>query len=80
MDAPIDDKRTILFVGGGRGMVSFRAVAGVSSTREEFIPKNFPIFNFNDAVEAQAYDRIHSRLAVSSHSGLVKMFTVERSE
>lgn len=80
VDTPIDDKCTVLFVGGGRGYVSLRAVPGGANLREEFKVKTFAIFDFNNAVEAQAYDRANSRLAISSHSGSVKMFFVDKSE
>lgn len=35
-------------------------------------------FDFNDAVEAQAYDPINGRLAVASHSGRIKMFNIDK--
>jgi hypothetical protein len=37
-----------------------------------------PVFTFNDAVEALAYDRLNSRLALTSHSGHVKLFTIDK--
>jgi hypothetical protein len=37
-----------------------------------------PVFTFNDAVEALAYDRLNSRLAITSHSGHVKLFEVDK--
>jgi hypothetical protein len=38
---------------------------------------NFTPFAFNDAIDAQAYDPLNQRLVVASHSGEVKMFTVQ---
>jgi hypothetical protein len=38
----------------------------------------FTMFDFNNAVETQAYDHINSRLVVTSNSGLIKMFSVEK--
>ena len=35
-------------------------------------------FDFNDAVETQAYDHIDSCLVIASHLGLIKMFSVEK--
>ena len=35
-------------------------------------------FEFNDAVEAMAYDRINSKLAVTSHSGEVAVYSVDK--
>ena len=35
-------------------------------------------FEFNDAVEAMAYDRINSKLAVTSHSGDVAIYSVDK--
>lgn len=60
--------------------MSLRAAPGEANLREEFKAKTFAIFDFNDAVEAQTYDRLNSRLAISSHSGCVKMFFVDKSE
>src|SRR5438105_4452521 len=37
-----------------------------------------PVFAFNDAVEALAYDQLNSRLALTSHSGHVKLFTIDK--
>ena len=37
-----------------------------------------PVFTFNDAVEALAYDQLNSRLAITSHSGHVKLFDVDK--
>jgi len=36
------------------------------------------VFTFNDAVEALAYDRLNSRLAITSHTGHVKLFDVDK--
>jgi hypothetical protein len=38
----------------------------------------FTPFDFNDAVEAQAYDPLNCRLAVASHFGQMKLFNVEQ--
>ncbi len=35
-------------------------------------------FEFNDAVEAMAYDRINSKLAVTSHSGDIAIYSVDK--
>ena len=35
-------------------------------------------FEFNDAVEAMAYDRINSKLAITSHSGDVAVYSVDK--
>ena len=35
-------------------------------------------FEFNDAVEAMAYDHINSKLAVTSHSGDVAIYSVDK--
>lgn len=35
-------------------------------------------FEFNDAVEAMAYDRINSKLALTSHSGDVAIYSVDK--
>jgi hypothetical protein len=46
-----------------------------------FLWKNavfFTPFDFNDAMEAQAYDPLNRRLAVASHSGQMKLFNVEQ--
>lgn len=40
---------------------------------------SFP-FNVNDPVETQAYDNVNCRLALASHSGVLKMFKLRRSE
>ena len=37
-----------------------------------------PVFTFNNAIEALAYDRLNSRLAITSHSGQVKLFNVDK--
>lgn len=39
---------------------------------------SFP-FNVNDPVEAQAYDNINVKLALASHSGVIKVFKLHRS-
>ncbi|KAF9472479.1 WD40 repeat-like protein [Pholiota conissans] len=75
IDAPIDDKCTILAVGCGRGCV---CLVGVNKGRLSRDAKTTTVFAFNDAVEAIAYDRINSKMAITSHSGQVKMFAVDK--
>lgn len=36
-----------------------------------------PIFGFNDPVEKQAFDKLNRRLALASHSGELRLYTVD---
>jgi len=58
-----------------QGPLIFDFVIQLSSWKES---RTCPVFTFNDAVEALAYDRLNSRLAITSHSGQVKLFGVDK--
>ncbi|KAF8874087.1 WD40-repeat-containing domain protein [Infundibulicybe gibba] len=74
---PTGEKRSSACVGTGRGSLTICILSmngSLLSLQES--ATLFP-FDFNDAVETQAYDTLNHRLAVASHSGLIKMFSVE---
>ncbi|KAF8867894.1 WD40-repeat-containing domain protein [Infundibulicybe gibba] len=65
-------------VGTGQGGLCLCPMATGSTW---FLMKNasaLSVFEFNDAVEAQAYDPLNQRLVVTSHSGKIKMYLVEK--
>ncbi|KJA13231.1 hypothetical protein HYPSUDRAFT_209716 [Hypholoma sublateritium FD-334 SS-4] len=74
IDKPIDNKSVALAVGTGRGNITLCPFIQGRPTISQ--SRTFTSFDFNDAVEAMSFDRINSRLAISSHSGQIKVVTV----
>lgn len=94
IELPVIAQNTSICIGTGRGSVCIcpmskeRKVRGYPARlqRSSDLPQWFlwnaavasSPFLFNDAVEAQAYDQMNLRLAVASHSGKIKLYSVER--
>ncbi|KAF8057798.1 WD40-repeat-containing domain protein [Lyophyllum atratum] len=79
VEPPVDEKATSVCVGTGRGRVT---LCPMSKSTTWFVWKEAQTeeaFQYNDAVESQAYDSLQRRLAVASHHGTIKVYSVEQS-
>ncbi|KAF8963378.1 WD40-repeat-containing domain protein [Flammula alnicola] len=77
-DSPTMESTVSLCVGSARGTVTLYPM---SQGNKHFASKDavtLSIFGFNDSIEAQAYDRVNSRLVLGSHSGEIKVFNVDK--
>ncbi|KAG6884258.1 hypothetical protein C0993_012731 [Termitomyces sp. T159_Od127] len=77
-DSSPDGYTDWISVGTGRGSHTLcpKATEGTKFVWTE-ASTSFP-FNVNDPVESQAYDNVNSRLALASHSGILKVFKLRR--
>ncbi|KAF8880254.1 WD40-repeat-containing domain protein, partial [Infundibulicybe gibba] len=73
---PLSEKCISVCVGTARGSISLCPMSRSNSFSMNEA-NDILLFEFNDAVETQAYDPLNYRLVVASHSGVIKMFTVE---
>ncbi|KAK0505535.1 WD40-repeat-containing domain protein [Armillaria luteobubalina] len=74
---PSAPRPAILFIGTGRGIVS---IMSMSRRIPEFdVQSKLNITLFDSPVESQAIDIINKRFAVSSRTGIIRIYTIQNS-
>ncbi|KAG6912716.1 hypothetical protein DXG01_012673, partial [Tephrocybe rancida] len=74
-EPPVGDKDESLCVGNIRGSVALIPRAQTSWFSQKAL-RAYDTFPFNDSVAVQAYDPMNKRLALASHGGTIKLYSV----
>ncbi|KAG6882721.1 hypothetical protein C0992_010847, partial [Termitomyces sp. T32_za158] len=74
------DRVGTLCVGSIRGLVSLVPQAKHNSWFTQRSSKSIEVFKFNDSVAAQVYDAANQRIAIASHGGVLKLFSVDGAD
>uniref|UniRef100_A0A8H8CE81 Uncharacterized protein n=1 Tax=Psilocybe cubensis TaxID=181762 RepID=A0A8H8CE81_PSICU len=78
-ELPNRENGVVLCIGTGRGCLALVALDYDATEPFPVGANTSPVFAFNDSVEKMAFDKLNNRLAVTSHSGEIKVFAVNNT-